>query len=573
MLSARVSNGRVSGFAARLDLLGPMRLADAERVDHTPRSPHRQALLGVIALSGEAGVSRARLQDLFWGEKEPQLAAQSLRTALHGLRRDLSAFDSPIIEIDAQRVRLVPDRVRVDLLAFLSDGASALPPALRDDPPDLLEGIDLSAEGFEDWLREQRLMWGDRIRDGLPTAPGATPGPAPPPVAPRDLRPVVGLLAPIVHSRSLQGLYLGDVLLDRIADGLREYVGARVFDYRGANGTVTEDAARVAGPDLYLRFRLYELPHGVSLRVLVMRQSTEELLWSVQRGPIPLDRARVEDAEILDLLGEVIERVSTTLAGLPARGEDAPITPFHALTSMFQLEHNAMDGLQAALGRAWEATDAPIYPALLAYLNTFRVGEHWTGTGGALEDGTRDLIGHVRARADAGGLAVGLAGHSLGYVLHDHDGAGDMLNRAVRLAPQSAVCWDHLALHCTYGGRYDQARIASANALRIGAFSPIEFTMQTTRSMIATLQGDFHTATREGARVLSVRPKFGAALRYSAIGKAHLGDLDGAKACIDTIRTMDPEFSVDWVRQERMAVRDRAAKDILIQGLTRAGAT
>ena len=75
---------------ARLSLLGPLRLSDANGHDRTPSSLQQQAILVILALSPDGKVSRARLQDLLWGEKSPQRAAQSLRTALHGLRRSLA---------------------------------------------------------------------------------------------------------------------------------------------------------------------------------------------------------------------------------------------------------------------------------------------------------------------------------------------------------------------------------------------------------------------------------------------------------------------------------------------------
>ncbi|QFU10314.1 hypothetical protein PARPLA_03302 [Rhodobacteraceae bacterium THAF1] len=557
--------------AATLDLLGPMRLTGADGADYTSRSTHRQAMLAVIALAGRGGVSRARLQDLFWGDKDTQRAAQSLRTALHGLRRELAECDPALIEITPSLVRLDPDVVSVDLLRFLRDGVSALPTEIVSDPPDVLEGIDLPAEGFEEWLRDQRMQWRDRIIEAAAEPPRArllTDYSTPPA---EDLRPVIGLLQPVIHSRSINALYLAEALVDCISDGLRDYVGARVFDYRDRDADTCELDVQNS-PSLYLRFRLYELGDSVSLRVLVMDRSNTELLWFAERGPIRTDRACLEHSEVLGLLGEVVERTSGTLASGAEGNPDAPITPFHALTSMFQLDHQALDDLEAELERAWQVTNAPIYPALLAYQNTFRVGEHWQTGRGTLEEDTRRLVAQVRSDPASGGLALGMVGHAAGYVLHDHEGAGDMLQHALRMAPQSAFCWDHLALHCTYGGKYDLAQVASRNALRLGAFSPISFTMQTTRSMIATLQGDFPTATDLGARVLSLRPNFGAALRYMSIALAHRGDIDGAKDCVQRLRSMDPAFSVDWVRDDRMAVRDARAKRILIEGLTKAGA-
>lgn len=549
----------------RLDLLGPVRLTGPDGGDLTPGSPHRKALLAVVALTGETGVARARLQDLFWGEKDPALAAQSLRTALHGLRRDLDCGDGqPVLETSDHQVRLVPGRVRVDLLAFLAEGPTALPVHLRRDPPDVLEGVDINSNEFEEWLRETRMVWGDRIAesDPVPAVPNGT-GES----AWRDRRPVVALLPPVMESQSMVGLLLGESLLDGIANGLRDYAGTRVMDHRAELGALVREDA----PDLYLRFRLYEIGDSVSVRVMVLNRMTSELLWSVERGPIARSRARLEHAEILGLMGEVIERVAATLSKRSRADDDAPITPFHALTSMFRLDHDALPDLDAELTRAWSLTEEPVYAGLLAYLRTFQVGEHWQPKG-TPEEETRRLVSLVRGAETSGGLAYGLAGHALGYVLHDHAGAADMLDHSLRLAPQSAFCWDHLALHFTYTSRYDHAQEASRNALRIGAFSPINFTMQTTRTMIATLQGDFETATDLGARVLSRRPNYGAGLRYMSVALAHQDDIEGAWDCVRRIRAMDPNFSIAWVEEDRMAVRDEAAKAILSEGLAKAGA-
>ena len=568
-MTARATRDPEAAVVARLSLLGPVRLIDGGGNDVTPRSAHRRALLGVVGLAGDTGISRVRLQDLFWGDKDSARAAQSLRTALHGLRRDTDDCRGAILEVTPTQVRLVPGAVRVDLLAFLKEGPAALAPHLLRDPPDLMEGLDLGAAEFEDWLRDHRVEWHCRITEartaGLVNGVAgaiATSGQ-------EDLRPVVGLLQPVFQSRSVEAAYLGEALLDRIATGLRDYVGARIVDFRDVEGI----SQQPVGPDIYLRFRLFEFGDAVVFRVLAHDRDSTELLWSVERGPIDRDRARLEHAEILGLMGEVIERVAATLDRRCASREGMPITPFHALTRMFELDHSSLGALRGELERAWDQTDATIYPALIAYLNSFRVGEHWHPGGTVLEDETRALVSQVQADRASGGLAYGLAGHAMGYVLHEHGAAGDMLNHALRLSPHSAVCWDHLALHCTYTGGYEHARVASENALRIGAHSPIEFTLKTTRSMIATLLGDFDTATDLGGRILTWRPNFGAALRYMSVGLAHQGDIERAKDCVRSIREMDPDFSVDWVRSDRMAVRDDAAKEILLTGLTKAGAT
>ncbi|MCA8879757.1 MAG: tetratricopeptide repeat protein [Rhodobacteraceae bacterium] len=574
---------------ARLSLLGPLRLSDANGHDRTPSSLQQQAILVILALSPDGKVSRARLQDLLWGEKSPQRAAQSLRTALHGLRRSLANFAVPLVEIDPNSVRLRREAVFIDVLEIERDGPAAIPSPCRAAPPDIAEGIDFrgqSGDEFEDWLRSQRSYWHDRI-EALLAPEGAGPLPAPgaehpaeaaatvpaiPAPKPETWRPVVGLLQPVIHSRSFQTLYFSEAVIDRIAAGLRDYLGATCYDYRDLAKDGEPGTTATRNPDLFLRLRVYEDSGQLSSRVLALRQSAQELLWTVDCSTVPASGASVDDAHVLGLLGQTIDRVAATLACRSRPSADTPLSPFHALTAMFQLDHSSLGALRTKLQDSLEATGEPVYRALMAYLNTFSVGEHWHPFDADLRDETRALLAGIVDTDCTSGITLALAGHATGYVLHDRDGADDLLDRAIRLGPHSALCWDHLALHRLYGAQYGAAHRAAEIALRMGAVSPIRFAQETTLSMICMLEGKFDIASALGKRILSRRPNYGAALRYTAVSLAQLGRTDEARDCIARIRDMDPAFSADWVGSSRMAIRDASARDILVRGLIRAGA-
>ncbi|WP_375688383.1 hypothetical protein [Pseudooceanicola sp. LIPI14-2-Ac024] len=547
--------------------------------DLTPGSTQQQAILAILALAPAGGVSRARLQDLLWPDKDSHLAAQSLRTALHGLRRALSDLPGPVVDADASRIRLHPGAVVVDLVDIRARGAVAVPLPCRAAPPDMLEGIDLPAEAFEDWLREQRAYWGGVVEDALQTAtaariPQARPAVAMPPTLVPPLRraegPVIGLLEPMVHSRSHQTLFFAEALIDRIATGAQDHLGARTYDYRDLGRHPDPASVAARSPDIYIRLRAYEEGGEHSIRVLAMRHSDHELLWSVNCGPIPAGRATVENAHVLALLGETLDRIAASVPHPAHPLDEMPISPFHGLIAMFQFDHAALEDLRGALIQSAELTGAPIYPALLAYLNTFSVGEHWHTYDGALQEETRALVAQA-GDADSG-IALALAGHATGYILHDHDGAAALLERAIRRGPHSAFAWDHVALHHLYAGRYDSAARASDIAMRMGEHNPIRFTFETTQCMIETLRGHFDRAGAIGLGILARRPKYGAALRYASVSLAHVGRTAEAQDLVARIHAMDPEFSSEWVATNRMAVRDSTAKSILELGLRKAGA-
>ena len=224
------------------------------------------------------------------------------------------------------------------------------------------------------------------------------------------------------------------------------------------------------------------------------------------------------------------------------------------------------------LEAASEVSFDPVYPALLAYLNTFRVGEHWeTYDDGVIEE-TRRLVDSVLAANPFNGLTLALAGHACGYTLHDYALADELLDRAMEINPNLAFGWDHRALGHMYCGRLEEARHASELAVRIGRFSPLRFTYDTTLCMIATLSGDYATAVRLGEQALARRPNFGAALRYTAVSLGHLGRREDAERLVARIRSMAPDFSHDWVVRNRLAVANESAKSCLLIGLQKAGA-
>ena len=442
------------------------------------------------------------------------------------------------------------------------------------------------AEEFEDWLRNHRAYWLnfiEQLRDededavtvelhdrALSQGTQLVLGD---PSAYTEMDwPVVGLLQPAVFSQSIQAQFVGEALVDQLADGLREYLGARCYDYRDLAQEPDHHEIATRQPDVCLFLKIYEEGGLLFLRTGALRGASQELLWTVNCRSLPTRIGAETDPEILAFVGETVERVAETLSMRNQLDSEEPVSPYHALNAMFQLDHSALAGLRARLEDSWRRSGKPIYPALLAYLNTFSVGEHWRPFDGQVREETRALIDSADDTGRSGGLTLALAGHAKGYVLHDREGAADLLERAIKLAPQSAFCWDHLALHHMYGAEYREAQQASSLALKLGALSPLRFTLETTQCMINVLEGRYTEASTLGMRVLSRRPKFGAALRYTTISLAHLGSAERAYDYLRRIWEMDPDFSVEWVKENRMAVQDKTAKEILEIGLKNAGA-
>ncbi len=558
----------------RLHLLGSLCLLDGEGGDCTPQSLPAQALLAMLALAPRGTIGRAKLQSLLWARKEPHFASQSLRSALYALRRDLGrASEEELLISDKANVTLRRDALWIDVHA-LDDPAEASRIRTRFGAtmPDLLEGLDLRSadDEFEDWLRVQRSHWRDRL-EALSEDPAPSPAQATArPPAPQRHISVIGLLPSAGQPADSLLRFQADTLLEQLIFGVQHLVSANINDFRESLPGSAQGDSLGNRPDIFLRMACGSYGNTAALRLSAYRGTDNSLLWTLSADQLDKARLDVENTGLARFIGEGIDRVCHTLMTLDGAPHPQVISPFHAIVEMFRLDHTALDALKLELQRAYDATRNTSYLSILAYLNTFTVGEHWQSFSREVAEETQDLIARVEAEQPWNGVAMALAGHAKGYVLHDMLGAELLLKRAVEINPYMAISWDHLALHALYTARYDLASTASRRAEALGHCSPFAFTYEQTRCMIETLEGRFANATEHGLRILARRPRYGAALRYTAISLAHLGELDRARDLIGRIREMDPDFSANWVDQNRMAVNDETGRLILSGGLKKA---
>jgi DNA-binding SARP family transcriptional activator/TolB-like protein/tetratricopeptide (TPR) repeat protein len=143
----------------QLTLLGDvdLRSADDQVVGSVLSQPRRLALLIYLVLeSAGGGVQRDRLLGVFWPEQGQDQARQSLRTALHFLRRSLGAR---IIQTQGAALTVDPGALWCDVRAFSAALASGDPEqGLRLYQGDLLPGffLDDGPPEFERWLEDRR---------------------------------------------------------------------------------------------------------------------------------------------------------------------------------------------------------------------------------------------------------------------------------------------------------------------------------------------------------------------------------------------------------------------------------
>jgi DNA-binding SARP family transcriptional activator/TolB-like protein len=151
-----------------LCLLGEPRIQVGEdQKPVTVASRKTVALLGILALSPNAAMSREELVALLWGDRFDQQGRQSLRQALYSLRKALGEICNDAISMDGEIIGLNRDMVSVDVWEFErlanQDDEASLSAAAALYRGRLLSGIQIRDSEFETWLSSER----QRLKDVL----------------------------------------------------------------------------------------------------------------------------------------------------------------------------------------------------------------------------------------------------------------------------------------------------------------------------------------------------------------------------------------------------------------------
>jgi TolB-like protein len=154
-------NDRANPVRHSLSLLGPVRLQCAG-VDCTPKGRRARAILAMLAVAPHGMRGRRWLQSRLWSERGDKEGSASLRQCLSELRRSLGAHRA-LISFDKQSLTLDINNIDIDTRRLEQHGTEDFD--LTTNLPDFLEDLDIADPEFDDWLRDQRRYWEERLRE------------------------------------------------------------------------------------------------------------------------------------------------------------------------------------------------------------------------------------------------------------------------------------------------------------------------------------------------------------------------------------------------------------------------
>ncbi len=585
----------------RLNVMGAVRLETACGRDLTPKGGMKRALLAYLALT-RGPRTRLKLQEMFWGMRQPEQAATSLRNALSSLRSELKNSGVDLLKITNQTVDIRHDLIAVDVDQFRESmrAGTALDLDLAR-LPDLLEGLDIpsaAAQEFEEWLSLERRLWSHEIdqylnrmyheskmsfrrsTNGLSslTLPDTTPGAegrdcarrngfieiseedegydadahkknAPSNRVPPNLATLsIGLRAPTTDVDGETYLAIGHSCLDQISAVLQAEGVSEIFDLRHEQFDQASDSQPKI--NLLIVTRLIGGSKSPRLNLQLINAGTLQIYW--QSGHDLIGTNIEHQTKFSAHSSQAILRTLNQLHEFDTTG--IQIQSFNILGRLFSISKAELPDLSTQLKTSFDQTSDPIVLALVAYLNTFRVGEHWGGFDQNVIHETEKLIQQALNLDSKNPVLLALVGHAAWYVCHDFDMATDLLRLSVEIAPAHSICCDHLALNHLYRGTFADGLLWANRAAQYGRFSNLRHIYSTTRAMALILSGNQDQGTMILLSVLRKHPEFAAARRYVILGLGELGRWQEATEHLNYLKGQDRAFSLKWFSGNRLAM-------------------
>lgn len=507
-----------------LHLTGPFR-ADLDGAPLSGLSRRAQGMLAYLACQPGMRAERGALADLLWSDRSEDQARASLRQELSVMRKALG----DVAQADRQAVWLVPATVTV-----------------RRAGGDVLQGFDLPSEGFEDWLRQERMR--------APETEAA-------PTAPRPMGADRATLAVLPFDE------LGASEADMFADGVvEEITGAlsrsRDFDViarqsayalRGEARAVPE-AAAMLGADYLLQGTVRRAGDRVRIATQLVRGSDGHLLWAERFDDRMDDLFDLQDRIAAQVAGQVSP--SLRAAEIVRAGKTAPadrtayelmLTAYPLFWSMRQ-DGNAQAG--ALLDRALER-DPDYLPAmaLRAWVHAHETTYMWAADPAAERVRALDLATRAAERvADHVPTLVAIAG-TFSQASHDKALTQTFLDRVLGIDPNNAWAWIRLGWLAQYTGDVAAALGAFDRAERLSPLDP--FLHQITFGRAAALYRWADDPTEGLAMIeegLRRHPGVVWPWRMVAAANVRLGRLDAAHAAAAHLLERLPHVTIRYLK-------------------------
>ncbi|MGH1359323.1 MAG: hypothetical protein ACRBC3_11205 [Burkholderiaceae bacterium] len=541
----------------RLGVLGGFSLTGPHGNSLAPRNKKECALLAMLALSSRQRRSRSWLQSRLWGDSSPRRSAANLRQALLNIRH-LPDPAGSIIESSRTEIWLNPDRVELEHQSALRE--SGLPLA-----GEVLEGMDIAEEPFEEWLSNIR-QWYQRPRRAASSQNSlsehrfdSTPA-----------TPTFLFQMPVADSTP-QTLDAANHLLDHLIDGARTFSGALLEDRRNISMAEDIDLRRPTPLDCEITLRLRR-EGGLHMGYLmVTRIADRRVLWntrvefSARRGAKHSERFARTTQLFIDFLINKEQR----LAGIESAGDNAGLAVGVALTGLFTPGRFDMATVRRYLDTAIGTQPSGLQFALRAMTSLYQFGDRKADS-----DVESAISADLRAaqQLDPSNAVIhALSGQVAGFYRLSPGVALDHTATAIALAPNNPICQVMRATSLLYAGEQSKAYSLALQARQAGRTTFVQPVVESICCMAAALSGQFQQSIVHGELAIEGAPEFRPPLLHLLGSYAHLKQGEEAIRIREKLKKRDPDFSAELLASPEYPLASHASRQFVVDGMVYLG--
>jgi TolB-like protein len=553
-----------------LRLVGRMRLLRRDGVEITPKGRKAQGLLALLGVAPELRRHRNWLQDKLWSDRGPEQGAASLRQELAGLRRSLGEA-SVCLTTEGGWVALDPGRVRVKLDPDPDDWE------LTGAPPEFVAGLDIPDPEFEDWIRDQRAVFAERLEAAPPparTAAGVAVMVAEPPAAVEDAQPSIAVMPLTLRSDLPDGPLIAAGLAIDVIGLLTRFRRLDVIAYNSTCAIPQGLPARELGSRLGARYVtqgvLWLTPSRIRLTFDLILTETEKVVWSHDFDRTWDDlfevQREVAGAVASGMMVEIEYRERTRVRARDPSSLDAYALWLRGLDDMLSYDRQRCQMALGYFSRAVEVDET--YARALSGISRahgFRWMYRWAERReAALAEAEEWALQAVDADAHDPGARAALGWVSL--YQRDHDRSLDSYQQALDLNPSDADALAEYADALKHSGAPAESVPLFERAIRLNPYSADRYLRDLVHAHFVL--EDYEAAIRTVRRM---RRK-NTILRTLAASQAMLGLDDDARRTVQLLRETGhgPMLPAeDWVTM--IPDRDPSHTARLLEGMKRAG--
>lgn len=381
---------------------------------------------------------------------------------------------------------------------------------------------------------------------------------------------------------------LGSQLDGGLSLGLAEEISAALARFRMPRLIATGSFWDGQGPtqDALSRCRAYNLDYVISgtiqasgprIRVTVTLLDVAmdfEVIWASRFEGTTEDLFTLQDTiasqTVAQIDPELLQRHQFRNDPTQTASASAHQAVLTAIQAMYRPDKSrfmlAKDLLQQAIGLDSEYAAAH---AWLAYWYILAIAEDWIDDPGKAASRAGEAAETAVALDPLDARGVTIAGHVKAYLLHDIEAALALHRRAITLNPNLPIAWTLSAWAHIYSGDHQTALNHATMAESLSPTDPHVFVVEHAAMTARFFMGDLEIADLLAASVLERRPRHATALRVRLAVLGHLGRLDDAAICLETLTAISSSVSLKRITA-RPPLRERD-RDFYAEGLRLAG--